>query len=65
MHIHVTVQSRYDSGFRDSGQLEQEPHLEKAINSVRFVAQHVKNQDRYNKVGRENYLEKYFSGPDH
>jgi len=42
--------ARYDSGFRDSGQLEQEPHLEKAINSVRFVAQHVKNQDRYNKV---------------
>jgi len=40
---------RYDSGFRDSVQ-EQEPHLEKAINSVRFVAQHVKNQDRYNKV---------------
>ena len=30
--------------------LLQEPHLEKAINSVRFVAQHVKNQDRYNKV---------------
>ena len=51
MHIHLNVQSRYDSGFRDSGQLEQEPHLEKAINSVRFVAQHVKNQDRYNKVG--------------
>ena len=42
---------RFDSGFRDSGQLEQEPHLEKAINAVRFVAQHVKNQDRYNKVG--------------
>merc|ERR1719422_2845364 len=41
---------RFDSGFRDSGQLEQEPHLEKAINAVRFVAQHVKNQDRYNKV---------------
>jgi len=41
---------RYDSGFRDSGQLEVAPHLEKAINSVRFVAQHVKNQDRYNKV---------------
>jgi len=41
---------RYDSGLRDSGQMEQEPHLEKAINSVRFVAQHVKNQDRYNKV---------------
>lgn len=41
---------RFDSGFRDSGQMEQEPHLEKAINSVRFVAQHVKNQDRYNKV---------------
>jgi len=40
---------RYDSGYRDSVQ-EQEPHLEKAINSVRFVAQHVKNQDRYNKV---------------
>merc|ERR1711936_19877 len=40
---------RYDSGFRDSVQ-DQEPHLEKAINSVRFVAQHVKNQDRYNKV---------------
>ena len=31
-------------------ELCQEPHLEKAINSVRFVAQHVKNQDRYNKV---------------
>ena len=30
--------------------MEQEPHLEKAINAVRFVAQHVKNQDRYNKV---------------
>jgi len=42
--------ARFDSGFRDSGQMEQEPHLEKAINSVRFVAQHVKNQDRYNKV---------------
>jgi len=43
---------RFDSGFRDSGsaQFEQEPHLEKAINAVRFVAQHVKNQDRYNKV---------------
>ena len=41
---------RFDSGFRDSGQLEQEPHLEKAINAVRFVAQHVKNQDRYNKA---------------
>jgi len=41
---------RFDSGFRDSGQLEQEPHMEKAINAVRFVAQHVKNQDRYNKV---------------
>lgn len=41
---------RFDSGFRDSGQLEQEPHLEKAIHAVRFVAQHVKNQDRYNKV---------------
>merc|ERR1719412_6218 len=30
---------RFDSGFRDSGssgQLEQEPHLEKAINAVRF-----------------------------
>jgi len=37
--------ARFDSGFRDSGQMEQEPHLEKAINSVRFVAQHVKNQD--------------------
>ena len=57
-----TTLSRFDSGFRDSGQLEQEPHLEKAINSVRFVAQHVKNQDRYNKVGREKYLI-YFSGP--
>ena len=44
--------TRFDSGFRDSGsaQFEQEPHLEKAINAVRFVAQHVKNQDRYNKV---------------
>ena len=47
--------NRFDSGFRDcgSGDLEQEPHLEKAINAVRFVAQHVKNQDRYNKVGGE------------
>lgn len=39
---------RYDSGFRDYQ--EPEPHLEKAINAVRFVAQHVKNQDRYDKV---------------
>lgn len=42
--------ARFDSGFRDSEQIEQDPNLEKAINSVRFVAQHVKNQDRYNKV---------------
>ena len=50
---HLNFLTRFDSGFRDSGssgQLEQEPHLEKAINAVRFVAQHVKNQDRYNKV---------------
>ena len=58
---------RYDSGLRDSGQMEQvgspeplttpqEPHLEKAINSVRFVAQHVKNQDRYNKVGNGGFV---------
>jgi len=39
---------RFDSGFRDYS--EQEPHLEKAIHAVRFVAQHVKNQDRYDKV---------------
>ena len=47
-----TYNTRFDSGFRDSGsgQIEQEPHLEKAINAVRFVAQHVKNQDRYNKA---------------
>ena len=49
---HHNFRTRFDSGFRDSGsgQFEQEPHLEKAINAVRFVAQHVKNQDRYNKV---------------
>ena len=39
---------RFDSGFRDYS--EQEPHLEKALHAVRFVAQHVKNQDRYDKV---------------
>ena len=33
--INIFSMSRYDSGFRDSGQLEQEPHLEKAINAVR------------------------------
>ena len=27
-----------------------DPQLEKAINAVRFVAQHVKNEDKYNKV---------------
>ena len=59
----VLIHSRYDSGFRDSGQLEQEPHLEKAINSVRFVAQHVKNQDRYNKVGWEKISREIFFGP--
>ena len=42
------IDFRFDSGFRD---YEQEPHLEKAIHAVRFVAQHVKNLDRYDKVG--------------
>jgi len=41
--------SRYDSGLRMDS-LEQDPQLEKAINAVRFVAQHVKNEDKYNKV---------------
>ena len=39
---------RFDSGFRDYG--DQEPHLTRAIHAVQFVAQHVKNQDRYDKV---------------
>ena len=41
--------SRFDSGFRDYGG-DQEPHMERAIHAVRFVAQHVKNQNRYDKV---------------
>jgi len=39
---------RFDSGFRDYG--DHEPHLERAIHAVHFVAQHVKNQNRYDKV---------------
>ena len=39
---------RFDSGFRDYS--DQEPHLTRAIHAVQFVAQHVKNQDRYDKV---------------
>ena len=45
---------RFDSGFRDYG--DHEPHLERAIHAVHFVAQHVKNQNRYDKVGRVQCL---------
>ena len=46
---------RFDSGFREYEQ-EQEPHLEKAIHAVKFVAQHVKNLDRYDKVKDQSYF---------
>lgn len=41
---------RFDSGFREYEQEQEQPHLEKAIHAVKFVAQHVKNLDRYDKV---------------
>lgn len=41
--------NRFDSGFRMDS-IEQDPQVEKAINAVRFVAQHVKNENKYNSV---------------
>ena len=33
---------------------EVNPAIEKAMNALKFVAQHVKNQDNFNSVSRQN-----------